>query len=139
MNHAVQFSLRSHSKARRRPLVSLTPLIDVVFILLIFFMLATNFLQWRAISLDAPPQLGSSVSAPTGAVIGLRADGLWFEHAPLNIERLQTMLAERLAATPDLAVTVRVSPGVPFQDAVDVLDRMRAIGLTNLSLLREAD
>ena len=38
----------------RRRLISLTPLIDVVFILLIFFMLASSFLDWRAIGLDAP-------------------------------------------------------------------------------------
>ena len=40
--------------SRRRALIGLTPLIDVVFILLVFFMLASSFLDWRAIDLTAP-------------------------------------------------------------------------------------
>ncbi|MBO8087018.1 MAG: biopolymer transporter ExbD, partial [Marichromatium sp.] len=39
-------------RVRRNP-ISLTPLIDVVFILLLFFMLASHFDQWRALALDA--------------------------------------------------------------------------------------
>ncbi|OOC09384.1 ExbD/TolR family protein, partial [Thioalkalivibrio halophilus] len=40
-------------RPRRRNLISLTPLIDVVFILLVFFMLASSFLDWRAVELEA--------------------------------------------------------------------------------------
>ena len=39
---------------KKRPLISLTPLIDVVFILLVFFMLASSFLDWRSIDLSTP-------------------------------------------------------------------------------------
>ncbi len=49
-------SLRAVTDGRRRALISLTPLIDVVFILLVFFMLPSSFLDWRAIDLDPPGQ-----------------------------------------------------------------------------------
>lgn len=44
------------STARRRSLISLTPLIDVVFILLLFFMLASNFSQERSVSISSVAQ-----------------------------------------------------------------------------------
>ena len=39
---------------RRRRLIGLAPLIDVVFILLLFFMLTTNFTRWRELPFDLP-------------------------------------------------------------------------------------
>ena len=54
---------------RRRNLISLTPLIDVVFILLVFFMLASSFLDWRSITLDPPKQTGGSPSLEQAVLI----------------------------------------------------------------------
>ena len=48
---------------RRRSPISLTPLIDVVFILLVFFMLASSFLDWRSITLAAPSAEAYGISA----------------------------------------------------------------------------
>ena len=52
-------------QGRRRPLISLTPLIDVVFILLVFFMLASSFLDWRSIDLNAPAQAAAMANNRT--------------------------------------------------------------------------
>src|SRR5690606_18422295 len=61
--------------ARRRSTISLTPLIDVVFILLVFFMLASSFLDWRAIDLRAPgPAAGASLEGVL--YVEVRDDGL---------------------------------------------------------------
>ena len=64
----------SNRSARKRPLVSLTPLIDVVFILLVFFMLATSFLDWRAIDLDAPVQAAAGNAADNALLVEIRAE-----------------------------------------------------------------
>src|SRR5690606_41796487 len=51
-----------------RAIVSLTPLIDVVFILLVFFMLASSYLDWRTIDLAAPVTTGAG-GGVAGAVL----------------------------------------------------------------------
>jgi biopolymer transport protein ExbD len=56
-------------------LISLTPLIDVVFILLIFFMLAASFLDWRAVDLNVTTGVNSATPSQGGILIGLAADG----------------------------------------------------------------
>lgn len=124
--------------ARRRPLISLTPLIDVVFILLIFFMLASSFLDWRAIDLDTPVQAAAAAAAAEGALlIEITPNGLLLAAEPLPLDDLVIRLGERLAVESEQRVLIKPSAGVPLQRTVAVLDRLQAIGVTDLSLIRD--
>jgi biopolymer transport protein ExbD len=128
--------LATETRRRRSP-VSLTPLIDVVFILLVFFMLASSFLDWRAIDLNAPAQAGASASMQGALLVEVRPDGLRLSGETVSLDTLAERVAERLAAKPDQKVLVKPATGVPLQDAVDVLDRLAAAGVAELSLIRE--
>ena len=121
---------------RRRALISLTPLIDVVFILLIFFMLASSFLDWRAIDLAAPGQPGASSSMEGALLVEVRPDGLRLAGQRLSLPALSARVAERLSADPDQEVLVQTAPGVALQRAVEVLDRLAGVGAGRLSLIR---
>lgn len=121
----------------RRSLISLTPLIDVVFILLVFFMLASSFLDWRSITLSAP-SAGASAAPMEGAVlIEIRPSGLRLAGRTLSLDALEAGVRVRLAEKPDQAVFVKPASGIPLQDAVVVLDRLSAAGVTRLSLIRD--
>lgn len=124
--------------ARTRPSISLTPLIDVVFILLVFFMLASSFLEWRALEIRIPT-FGSAVSeaeAPVRVRIGrdgaVRIDGQAYEAEALDLW-LRGVAAED-AARP---VIVTAESGVPLQRTIAVIDRVGAAGLSNVSLSSE--
>lgn len=121
----------------RRTLISLTALIDVVFILLVFFMLASSFLDWRSIALTAPAA-GAQAAAMEGAVlVEVRASGLRLSGRPVALDELDSRIRARLAAKPDQAVFVKPAAGVPLQQAVAVLDRLSAAGAKSLSLIRD--
>ncbi|MCG8544910.1 MAG: biopolymer transporter ExbD [Alphaproteobacteria bacterium] len=125
--------------ARKRPLISLTPLIDVVFILLVFFMLASSFLDWRAIDLNAPAQAAARSASPEGALlVEIRPDGLRLSAEPLSLETLAKRVAARLAAKPGQRVLIKPSAGVPLQRTVRVLDELKAVGTANVSLIRDS-
>lgn len=120
---------------RRRRLISLTPLIDVVFILLVFFMLASSFLDWRSIVLAAPMP-GAGATAMEGAMlVEVRAEGLRVAGRPVRLDELDGRIRPRLAETAGLSIFVKPSAGVPLQRAVAVLDRLSAAGVTRLSLI----
>jgi len=121
---------------RRRPLISLTPLIDVVFILLIFFMLASSFLDWRAIELAAPGRAVGGGSLEGALLVDLRADGLRLAGEPVSLDQLASRVGARLAVRPGQRVLLRPADGVPLQQAVTVLDRLAALGVTELALIR---
>ena len=117
---------------RRRQLISLTPLIDVVFILL-----ASSFLDWRSIVLSAPSAGAASAAMEGALLVEVRAQGLRLSGRPVTLEELESRVRSRLADKPDQAVFLKPSAGVPLQRAVAVLDRLSAAGATRLSLTRD--
>ncbi|PWG63719.1 ExbD/TolR family protein [Spiribacter halobius] len=121
---------------RRRPLVGLTPLIDVVFILLVFFMLASSFLDWRAIELNAPAEASVAGTLEGALLIEVRADDLRLGGEAISLGAVAQAVRGRLDEAPDTRVLVRPAEGVELQRAVDVLDRLSAAGVTDLSLIR---
>ncbi|WP_421708781.1 ExbD/TolR family protein [Algihabitans sp.] len=123
--------------ARRRALISLTPLIDVVFILLIFFMLASSFLDWRAIELNAPAQAAAGTSVEGALLVEVRSDSLRLSGETVSLDALASRIATRLETAPDQRVLVRPASGVALQQAVAVLDRLKAVGVSELSLIRD--
>ncbi|ANK82600.1 MAG: biopolymer transporter ExbD [Rhizobiales bacterium NRL2] len=129
-------SLTAAISGRRRPLISLTPLIDVVFILLVFFMLASSFLDWRAIDLTPPARAGSGALMEGAMLVDVRPDGLRLSGERLDLETLAGRVEARLADRPGQSVVIRPAAGVSLQRTVRVLDRLAAAGAANLSLNR---
>lgn len=125
---------------RRRPVVSLTPLIDVVFILLVFFMLATSFADWRGMQAGATPAGTSGAASPTGSqLVEMRGDGTLrlggiAVAEPDLVQRLSDWRAQRR----DGAVLVAMQPDVTFGDLAGLLDRLAGAGIDGVSLLEPA-
>jgi len=122
---------------RRRSPISLTPLIDVVFILLVFFMLASSFLDWRAIDLNAPGKAAAGASMEGALLVEIRRDGLRLAGQTIGLPDLAARVGEKIRGKPDRKVVVRPDKGVVLQDTVAVLDALAAAGVRDLSLIRK--
>ena len=135
---ARKFSLRSEPARGGKRLISLTPLIDVVFILLIFFMLASSFLDWRVITLNAPAAQAAGTSMDGAVLVRVKADGeLDIEGVPVTLADLGERLRPHLDRKPDQRVLIQPAAGVSLQRVVTVLDAATAAGAANLSLTRD--
>ena len=122
----------------RKRLVSLTPLIDVVFILLLFFMLASSFIEWRAIVLNVPAGGSAGSQDRESLVIGVNRDGkLRLNGEAVTWEGLKTRIRPVLARDAAQPFVVQPEADVPLQGIVTVLDRLAAVGGRNISLRRE--
>lgn len=132
--------MRFETTARRRRLISLTPLIDVVFILLVFFMLASSLVKWQAVELGAPAAQGGGNAVAGSWLVRVHADALDLNAEPISEADLAARILERVAVSSgdqaDQPILVMPSPGVELQRLVDILDRLRRAGATNLTLLR---
>ena len=118
-------------------LISLTPLIDVVFILLVFFMLASSFLDWRSINLTVSSGVGAATSDQRAILISLKFDGSIIVGSRLvSKQSLRPVMTTKLAEDREQRVVIRSDTGVPLQRAVNTLDLLRTIGATNVSLSR---
>jgi biopolymer transport protein ExbD len=122
----------SRSTVRR---ISLTPLIDIVFILLLFFILESNFLQFGELVFNTPTEEDTGSSPLPVMELQVFADGrIWLEGRSLQASSLDTYLAEKNfeSTTP---VFVRVHDELPLQQLVRVVDVLQGHALTNLQVL----
>ncbi len=124
---------RRAAPARR---IGLTPLIDVVFILLVFFMLAADLQQWRVIGVEAAATHPGGGGPATAVSVRVRAGcGLDLDGTAVGPDRLAARLEALARREPPPAVTIRSEAGVPLQCLVTVLDRVRSAGLPHVSLV----
>ncbi len=125
------------SERPRRRLVSLTPLIDVVFILLVFFMLASTFNEWRALELAVPGDAAEPAQdAPAPLHVRVGVEGLWLDGEPIAADALEGAIRDRLEAEPDRPVSVRPDGDVALQRVVTVLERLQPVTDGRVSLQR---
>ncbi len=117
-------------RPRRRP--NLTPMIDVVFLLLVFFMLASRFGTDRALPLVAGSGGGAYSGPPR--LVELAPGGLSLNGIAVAPEDLAPALA-RLMQGPGDAVVLRARDGADVQALVRVMERLAAAGLTRLVLV----
>lgn len=126
----------ANRKPRRAAKIALTPLIDVVFILLVFFMLASSLLDWRAINMNAPGKAAVRPAMDGALLVDISAGDLRLSGETIDLDDLAAVVSRRVAENPAQRVIVRVEPGIILQEAVDVLDRLSAAGAMSLSMIR---
>ena len=121
--------------ARRRSPIGLTPLIDVVFILLLFFMLASSLTRLHAVALQSQSADGESGDSPPALLLRVHADGeLDLNGEPLATSELNATLASWLTRRPDLSVIVQPADRVNLQALLRVFDQLAEAGVPVLRL-----
>lgn len=135
--------MRIHASDPDEPVVNLTPMIDVIFTLLVFFMLATTFLEReRLLDLELPTAT-SPAQSPAGReelVINIARGGqVWIDGRELDGESLSKVLSDAAHRDPRVPVTVRGDRRVYHEEVVRVLDHCLRAGLANVAVSTRED
>jgi biopolymer transport protein ExbD len=121
------------------PDINLTPLIDVVFLLLIFFMVSTTFEHQSRIQVELPEASAEPTTPEDESLeIIVDAQGRYFigEEQVVNsqLKTLKGAIAKVIGERTDMPVIVRADANSPHQSVVTVLDATSQLGLTRISL-----
>ena len=121
------------------PEVNLTPLIDVVFLLLIFFMVSTTFEHQSRIQIELPEATASPEEFEEESIeIVIDAQGRYFigEEQVVNTElkTLKSALSKVVGDRGTVPVTIRADASTPHQAVITALDATSQLGLTQISL-----
>ena len=121
------------------PQINLTPLIDVVFLLLIFFMVSTTFERESELNLELPEAKAESADrSPMAIEVAIDAEGRVHLDgrtlAGAGVAGIRAALVERAGATPAPPLVIRADASTPYQAVVTVMDAASQAGFVNLSL-----
>ena len=130
------------SAARREAGIEITPLIDVIFLLLIFFMVSSNFVQKQVVSVTLPMSEAATASVSNTIEIALDASGTYFVAGePVGSERDQLLTVLRSVvgsldaqALSEQPVEIRADASATHQSVVRALDVCATLGLVRVSL-----
>ncbi len=119
--------------------LNLTPLIDVVFLLLIFFMVSTTFQKESQISLQLPRASKSPVDTPVDRVeVVINASGQFYVNdqqlLKSDVESLQSALHKMTNGQRDIPLTIRADAQTPHQAVVTAMDAAAKLGMLRLSI-----
>ena len=121
------------------PDVNLTPLIDVVFLLLIFFMVSTTFEHQSRIQVELPEASAEPTTPEAESLeIIVDAQGRYFigdeQVVNTQLKTLKGAIAKVIGDRTDMPVIVRADANSPHQSVVTVLDATSQLGQTRISL-----
>lgn len=119
--------------------LNLTPLIDVVFLLLIFFMVSTTFQKESEISLQLPRATQDPVDKPLESIeVVINAAGKFFvndqELVQHDVQALQAALHQITNGQRDLPLTIRADAQTPHQSVVVAMDAAAQLGMLKMSI-----
>ena len=127
---------RENRRHRRRSGgLLLTPLIDIIFLLSLFFVLNTSFRQERYLDVDLPESETSEDIQAEGIILTLRMDGTTaVDGKEVNWESLTAAIRENAGNSGNTEVIIRGDENVPYGRAIAALDRVRLAGIESISL-----
>ena len=117
--------------------INITPLIDIVFLLLVFFMLATSFIQKSTIEVNL--SAGESVQIDkkkNSVIIILNNKGqIFLNNKILNISEIQQKLSKILKKGSDQKVLIKSHKKVEVQKVIRLIEEVRLAGTNNIKLV----
>ena len=129
-------------RVRRKPEVQIAPLIDVIFLLLIFYAVTTQFVMDERLKLELP-EAKTAESDGQGAddrppVVKVAVDGtVWIDDELVSEQQLEARLRRLVERTPDKSIILMGDRGADYGVVVHVLDISRIVGAETIQMSAE--
>ena len=120
-------------KKKRRVLINITSLIDVMFLLLIFFMVTSTFLDQPGMKLELPSAESAEVARVEKLVLYISSDDeVVFNDQPISLDDLEETMLAALSDIEDRTLVLNADKAVQHGTVIRVMDIAKKIGLEKL-------
>lgn len=104
--------------------VNLTPMLDVVFIMLIFFIVTTSFIKESGVEIERPESSAASARPDVQVLVAITPEGaVWVDGEPVDIHRIGTTVAGMVSD--DGSVVIQADREAATGVLIEVMDRLR--------------
>ncbi|RJP95703.1 MAG: biopolymer transporter ExbD [Desulfobacteraceae bacterium] len=128
--------MRLRRKDRQVDSIDISPLIDCVFLLLIFFMVTTTFVKDMKLDLDRPSATSASL-VNEEKVIRVYIDSnreVYVDNQPIKVWAIQSKLRDLLRSSAKKAVLVVSDAEIPVESLIDVIDECKRSGAEDVAV-----
>ena len=133
-------ALKRHNDNNEEAEINMTPMLDIVFIMLIFFIVTTSFVKESGISVNTPKAQSASQQDQANIFIAITRDGqVWIDKRPIDIRAVRTLVARLHAENPAGSVVIQSDRDAATHTLVEVMDQVRLAGIEKIAIAANKD
>jgi biopolymer transport protein ExbD len=128
-------SAKRHIPAQEDTELDMTPMLDIVFIMLIFFIVTTSFVKESGVTVSMPQAETASQQENTNIFIAITKQGeVWIDRRPVDPRSVRAIVARLHADNPQGSVIIQSDEEAATGILVDVMDQVRLAGVEGIAI-----
>ncbi|MYL24491.1 biopolymer transporter ExbD [Halomonas alkaliantarctica] len=113
--------------------VNLTPMLDVVFIMLIFFIVTTSFIKESGVEIERPESSAATPRPDAQVLVAVTPEGaVWVDGNPVDLHRVGQTVADMV--TDEGSVVIQADRDATTGVLIEVMDRLRSAGVEQVAV-----
>lgn len=117
-------------------IVLITPLIDIMFLILIFFILNTSFTKNRAVEIDVPQTIsGSAVGEVETRILLTKDNRIYINDIETTLASFSLTLLDSIGTVSEPLIIIEGDRAISYDFLMGVMDRVKVLGFNNISLI----
>ena len=130
----------SKNKTKIMADINITPLTDVVMVLLVIFMVTTPLMMNEALKIKLPTAVTAEPQIEQTTTVSVSPDGkIYLNKAQVSLDDLKGLLSSRMATSPDKTVVIKADKTIIYGTVVKVLDIAKESGALKLAIATERE
>lgn len=118
--------------------IDLTPMLDVIFIMLIFFIVTTSFVKESGVTVNRPSAATTEEKKGNNILVAIRANGeIWIDRRAIDVRAVRPNIERMKAENPEGSVIIQADEYSNTGLLVKVMDQVRLAGISNISISAE--
>ncbi len=118
--------------------IDMTPMLDIVFIMLIFFIVTTSFVKEAGIDVNRPKAEQATQKKSANIFIAVSENGeIWMDKRMVDVERVAANIEKMLAEQPTDMVVIQADKEARHGLVVKVMDQIKSAGIDKISIAAE--
>ncbi|TVM03609.1 MAG: biopolymer transporter ExbD [Candidatus Brocadia sp. WS118] len=125
--------MRFREKRITKSIINLTPMVDMLFLILLFFLVTSSFIEQPNIRLELPSTKYAATSKIEERTLMISQEGkLFYQNKPVERKDLIAVLKDAFSRQDDKTLVLRADKNVPYGTVVDVMDAAKGAGLRRI-------
>ncbi|MEH6344742.1 MAG: biopolymer transporter ExbD [Bermanella sp.] len=115
--------------------IDMTPMLDIVFIMLIFFIVTTSFVKESGVSVSRPSASTASEDKKGNIMVAIKPNGeIWIDKRAVDVRSVRANIEKLKAESPESGVVIQADTDSRAGMLVQVMDQVRLAGISNISI-----
>jgi len=120
--------------------IDMTPMLDIVFIMLIFFIVTTSFVKESGIDVNRPSAKTAETKAQGNIIVGIKPNGdVWIDKRQVDIRAVRANVSRLHAENPLGSVIIAADRETKTHALIQVMDQVRLAGIMNASIATQSE